>query len=123
MNPRAVGRARVVGGAAKAETFSGQICETSGAFESSPCLVQEHLLPPPPVGTQFLVTVWLQPPWGHSWEGDTSKRLMGTWEGVPNPTFNGMQVGPLIFPGRGMGMAWEGQGEESGEMDLPLEPR
>lgn len=48
---------------------------------------------------------------------------MGTWEGVPNPTFNGMQVGPLLFPGRGMGMAWEGQGEESGEMDLPLEPR
>lgn len=126
--PRLLVEPKFQGGAAKADPFSGRSWDTPAAFKSSPCSLREHPLPPARVGAQFLVTVWLQPPWGHSWDGPArvrpAKGCRGAWGGAgvdPDPTFSqGMRVVPLIYPGSGMGMAWEGQGDQGGEMVLPL---
>lgn len=130
--PRLLVEPKFQGGAAKADPFSGRSWDTPAAFKSSPCSLQEH--PPsssPSGGTipgHSVAAASLGAQLGRTCQGDTSKRLPGGvgrgWSqpGVgPDPTFSqGMRVVALIYPGSGMGMAWEGQGDQGGEMVLPL---
>lgn len=110
------------GGAAEADPFSGRSWDTPAAFKSSPCSLQEHPLPPARVGAQFLVTVWLQPPWGHSWDGPArvtpAKGCRGA-RGGAGPSLVLIQTphSPREcrwFPSFILGVGWEWPGRDRG---------